>query len=601
MLRVSRFIRKSGFASKATEAKLIYGFKDKESKRYQLEVLTTTKRGRDVLKDPILNKGTAFSLSERERLRLRGLLPPRVLTMEAQLLRNFQYLDADRTNISEGNKQEWIDLQLYKDLGALADRNETLFYRVLMDEFKRLAPIIYTPTVGQACLKNHTIYRQARGMYFSAMDRGHFSSMTYNWNSDVKVIVVTDGSRILGLGDLGSNGMPIPVGKLALYVAAGGINPNNVLPVVLDVGTNNVELRNNPLYVGLPMPRLEGKEYYTLVDEFLHAVYSRWPRCLVQFEDFKNPHAQEILNKYRHKLCCFNDDIQSTGAIALAGIYSSLRARGNDYWELGNERIVCVGAGSAGIGVCDTIVEAMLKLKVVDTKEEAYKKFYMVDNRGLIGKERAHPNLTALQIPYQRQDLKDGMALLDVVEHVKPTVLLGLSGCGGIFHKEVIQEMSRHVERPVVFALSNPTKNTECTPQDVFTYSNGKALYASGSPFEDVEIDGVTYHSNQCNNYYIFPGIGLGVTTCLSSTIPDEFFQEAALVVANQVDYEETGKLFPEVNSIREISLAIAIRVCEIASEMGIANRYPPKGMAWKEFIQSKMWDPSDYQTTVPV
>ncbi|KAJ3273193.1 hypothetical protein HDV01_004695 [Terramyces sp. JEL0728] len=599
MLRISRFVKKANYYSKATEAKLIYGFKDKESKRYQLEVLTTTKRGRDVLKDPILNKGTAFSLSERERLRLRGLLPPRVLTMEAQLQRNFQYLDADRTE--EGSKQEWIDLQLYKDLGALADRNETLFYRVLMDEFKKLAPIIYTPTVGQACLKNHTIYRQARGMYFSAADRGHFSSMTYNWTSEVKVIVVTDGSRILGLGDLGSNGMPIPVGKLALYVAAGGLNPNNVLPVVLDVGTNNAELRNNPLYVGLPIPRLEGKDYYSLVDEFLHAVYSRWPRCLVQFEDFKNPHAQEILNKYRNKLCCFNDDIQSTGAIALAGVYASLKARGKEFWDLGKERIVCVGAGSAGIGVCDTIVEAMKKLKLVDTKEEAYERFYLVDNLGLIGRERPHQTVTNLQVPYQRKDLKDGMSLLEVVEKVKPTVLLGLSGCGGIFTKEVIEEMAAHVERPVIFALSNPTKNSECTAYDAFKHSKGNALFASGSPFEDVEIDGIAYHSNQVNNYYIFPGIGLGVTTCLSSTVPDEFFQEAALIIANRVDYDDAGKLCPEVNSIRELSLEIAIRVCEIASEMGIANRYPPKGMAWKEFIQSKMWDPSDYQTAVAV
>jgi malate dehydrogenase (oxaloacetate-decarboxylating)(NADP+) len=443
--------------------------------------------------------------------------------MSKQLLRNKQY--QDQSSLPPEEQKEWQNLQLYKDLGALQDRNETLFYRFLMDDFKRLAPIIYTPTVGQACLKSHHIYRQARGMYFSMQDRGHFSSMTYNWPHDVKVIVVTDGSRVLGLGDLGCNGMPIPVGKLALYVAAGGLSPHSVLPVVLDVGTNNKLLREDPLYLGTPVERLVGKEYYDLIDEWMHAIYSRWPRVLVQFEDFKNPHAQEILSKYRDKFCCFNDDIQSTGAITLSGIFSSLKARGFEFKDLVNERIVCVGAGSAGVGVCETIVEAMVRLGSLNSKTEAYSKFCMLDQYGLLGESRPREHLTDTQIPYQRTDMPNGLSLLEVVKRFKPTVLLGLSGAGGVFTRDVIEEMSQLNQQPVIFPLSNPTKNSECSAQQACEWSGGRALFASGSPFDDIEDGTKTFFTSQCNNYYIYPGMGLGITTCQSASVPDSFFQ----------------------------------------------------------------------------
>jgi malic enzyme len=341
------------------------------------------------------------------------------------------------------------------------------------------------------------VYRQARGMYFSIKDKGELSQMVYNWPYDVKIIVVTDGSRVLGLGDLGSNGMPIPVGKLALYVAAGGINPRSILPVVIDVGTNNTSLRNNSLYLGIPEERIDGHEYYEFLDEWIHAVYSRWPRVLVQFEDFKNPHAQTLLNKYREKFCTFNDDIQSTGAIALAGLFSSLKARGRSFNDLAHEKIVCVGAGSAGIGVCETIVEAMLKLGLVSCKKEAYKRFYLVDQFGLIGKGRNEAIISNLQLPFRREDLEDGQSLHQVVKDVKPTVLLGLSGVGGLFTEEVVREMSKHVDQPVIFPLSNPTKNSECTAAHAFEWTDGKVLFASGSPFDDVLYQGKLYSISQ--------------------------------------------------------------------------------------------------------
>ncbi|KAJ2998017.1 Malic enzyme [Globomyces sp. JEL0801] len=582
----------------AREARLLFGIDSTTSHQYKLDVSRTTKRGLDVLKDPLLNKGTAFTIAERERLRIRGLLPPRVQTMRQQIQRNFDYIEGDRALLNDNQRRkEWSDMQLYKDLCALQDRNETLYYRLLMDDFEKLAPIIYTPTVGQACLKSHAIYRQARGMYFSTQDRGHFASMTYNWPHDVQIIVVTDGSRVLGLGDLGVNGMPISVGKLSLYVSAGGIPPEGVLPVVLDVGTNNESLRNNPLYLGVPEPRLEGEDYYNFLDEWLHAIYSRWPRALVQFEDFKNPHAQELLNKYRDRFCCFNDDIQSTGAIALAGVLSSLKARGLNYTDLANEKIVCVGAGSAGIGVCETIVEAMILSGVVATKEEACSKFYLFDNNGLLGDGRT--SLTPQQARFQRTDLPAGMKTVDVIHAVKPTILLGLSGAGGAFTEDIVRAMGDYNAQPVIFPLSNPTNNSECSAEQAFHWTNGRCLFASGTPFVDVESNGRTFRTSQCNNYYIFPGIGLGVTTCLSSTVPDRYFQEAAKIIADQSKYHETGRLYPEVHSIRDISLDIAVRVCELAEEMGLANRKPQRGMSWRDFIVSRMWYPRWYQTIV--
>lgn len=523
--------------------------------------------------------------------------------MEQQIERNLHFLEADIPPdvIHNASKHEdWLNLHLYKDLTSLQDRNETLFYRLLMDQFKRLAPIIYTPTVGQACLSSHSIYRQPRGMYFSVADRGNFSAMTYNWPHDeVDVIVVTDGSRVLGLGDLGANGMPISVGKLSLYVAAGGIKPSAVLPVVLDVGTENKSLRDQPLYLGTPTPRLIGKEYYDFLDEWIHAVFARWPNAIVQFEDFKNPHAYDLLKKYRNQFRCFNDDIQSTGAVALAGLLSSLGARGLSYDNLAKEKIVCVGAGSAGIGVCDTIAAGMVAEGAVRTLEEAHSRFYVLDNNGLLGQGRDPKTLTTAQAPYVRKDMSSGQLLLDVINQVRPTALLGLTGTGGLFTEDVVRAMASHVHQPVIFPLSNPTSNSECTAENAFKWTEGRALFASGSPFDDVELKGQIYKSSQCNNYYIFPGVGLGIVTCGARFVPDSFFQAAARVIADDKPFEKDQRLFPDVQRVREIALDIAVKVCETAERENLSTKTPPLGMSCREFVQSKMWDPTWYQRTV--
>ncbi|KAG0936799.1 hypothetical protein G6F32_009986 [Rhizopus arrhizus] len=471
-------------------------------------------RGVNVIHDPLLSKGTAFSVDERERLGIRGLVPPRCQEMDKQLVRVKRNLDACETPLSK-----------YIFLAALHDRNETLYYKILMEHMGELAKIVYTPTVGEASQMAQAIYRRPRGMYFSTEDRGNMSAMVYNWPQDeVDVIVVTDGSRILGLGDLGANGMHIPVGKLSLYVAAGGIKPRAVLPVVLDVGTNNKELLNDPLYLGMPHPRIEGDEYYDFVDEWVTAVRSRWPGVLIQFEDFKNPHAYQLLSRYKNKIRCFNDDIQSTSSITLAGILASLKARGMTQDDLANERIVCVGAGSAGVGVCEGIVDCMMDQGRIKSREEGYSKIYMLDQFGLLGnanvgtseghqgkeaesrRQKREQEFDAQQRHYVKHDLPDQLPLEDVIRHAKPSVILGLSSARGAFTEEAIREMARHHEKPVIFPLSNPDSHAECTAEQAFKWTNGKAIFASGTAFDEVQLpNGVIGKTNLCNNAYSFP------------------------------------------------------------------------------------------------
>ncbi|KAI9477912.1 MAG: malic enzyme [Benjaminiella poitrasii] len=549
-------------------------------------------RGVNILHDPLLSKGTAFSIAERERLSIRGLVPPRCQEMEKQLLRVKRNLDSCETPLSK-----------FVFLAALQDRNETLYYKLLMEHLEELAGIIYTPTVGLASQMSHSIYRRSRGMYFSSQDRGQMSAMVYNWPHDeVDVIVVTDGSRVLGLGDLGANGMQIPIGKLSLYVAAGGIRPRAVLPVVLDVGTNNQELLNDPLYLGMGHPRLEGDEYYSFVDEWITAITSRWPNTLIQFEDFKYPHAYNLLAKYRNRTTCFNDDIQSTSSITLAGILASLKARGLQQDDLCNERIVCVGAGSAGIGVCEGIIDCMVAQNGVKSREEAYSKIFVLDQHGLLGNPLLPSNKTIrttplddLQYCYVKHHLRDQMSLEEVVREVKPSVLLGLSGSPGVFTEHVVREMAQYQDRPVIFPLSNPDSHAECTAEEAFRWTDGRALFASGSPFKDVVLpNGKIGRTNQCNNSYSFPGIGLGITVSRATRVTPTMFLETARTIADMATPEQLkdGVLFPGVSQLRQVALNVGTRVCDVAFQEGVATAVLKEGEILTDVVQSSAYQP---------
>ncbi|KAI8987701.1 hypothetical protein BDF20DRAFT_910271 [Mycotypha africana] len=567
--------------------------------RKDKNVQLTPLRGVNVLHDPLLSKGTAFSLAERERLSIRGLVPPRCQEMDKQLLRIKRNLDALGTPLAK-----------FVFLTALQDRNETLFYKLLITYLDELASVIYTPTVGEACLMSHSIYRRPRGMYFSSQDRGVMSAMVHNWPHDeVDVIVVTDGSRVLGLGDLGANGMQIPIGKLSLYVAAGGIRPRSVLPVVLDVGTSNEKLLNDPLYLGMGHPRLEGDDYYSFVDEWVTAIQSRWPNALIQFEDFKYPHAYNLLNKYQDKITCFNDDIQSTSAITLAGILASLKARGRPAEALNEERIVCVGAGSAGVGVCEGIIDAMVSQGKVKSREEAYSRIYMLDQHGLLGNPalardegeeqsivgHGERQLDERQRCYVKANLSDRLSLEQVIEKVKPTVILGLTGVPGVFSEKAIRTMAKYQEKPVVFPLSNPDTRAECTAEQAFKWTDGRAIFASGSPFADVPLpSGRIGRTNQCNNSYSFPGLGLGVTVSRATRVTPNMFLETAKTIANMAtpDQLKEGTLFPGVRQLRDVALAVATRVCEVAYEENVATARLKEGEILTDVVQSSMFVP---------
>jgi len=479
-------------------------------------------------------------------------------------------------------------------LEDLHDRNETLYHRILVDHIEEMAPIIYTPTVGQACKEFGVRYRRPRGMYFSSEDRGHMAAMVYNWpHEDVHVICVTDGSRILGLGDLGANGMGIPIGKLSLYCAAGGIAPHRVLPVVLDAGTNNEELLNDSFYLGLQRKRLKGAEYFQQVDEFMQAVTHRWPNVLVQFEDFSSDVAQIILNKYRENVLCFNDDIQGTGATTLAGVLGALRVKGQDVTALGDQRIAITGAGSAGIGVAQVLLKAMMEHG--RTFEEAVNCFYIVDQHGLLGKDRMS-TLTREQQIFAR-DTDGGMSLQDIVATHKPTMLLGMTGVGGVFTESLVTEMAKHCDRPVIFPLSNPTVKAECTAEQAFQWTNGRCIFASGSPFDPVTMeDGKTYYPTQCNNMYIFPGLGLGATICGAKVVSDQMLFVAAEALANFVTDEELkqGKVFPHISKIRDVSHKVAVAVIEQALHEGHATRFEGKEIHDLDaYVARKMYDPN--------
>nr|AIT70145.1 malic enzyme [Gloiopeltis furcata] len=553
------------------------------------EVLKTKHRGLSVIHDPSLNRGSGFSVDERERLLLRGLVPPRRQALEQQIERVMSTYERQRT-----------DLDKFQFMSMLMDRNTVLFYRILMDNFEKLAPIVYTPVVGEACQKFHAIYRRTRGMYFSIEDRAHFRTMVYNWPvDDVDVIVVTDGSRVLALGDLGCNSMNIPIGKLSLYVSGAGISPTNTLPVVLDVGTDNEELRDHPLYLGLPRKRLRGDEYISLIDDWISAVRHRWPNALIQFEDFSSDVAATLLKRYRHKHApVFNDDIQSTGCIAVASVLSSLRARGLEPSDIAHEKIVCAGAGSAGLGVCEAIAQAIEAEG--QALEDAYNRFYIVDENGLLGTGTHSKNESPTRRKFRRSDLPAGLSLKEVIEKVKPTVLLGLSGRGGLFTKDVIKEMAKHVDVPVIFPMSNPSTASECTAEQAFDWTSGRALFASGSPFGNVTMpNGVVKYSNQANNVYSFPGLGLAVTALRISCVTDLMFLAAARTIATLLPDEDVqkGLLFPGVNKLRNVSVEVAASVAQVAIDQGLTgNVLPDSALKSREgltdFLREQMWEP---------
>ncbi len=531
--------------------------------------------GISLLHDPTLNKGTAFTEEEREALGLRGLLPPRVHTQEEQIER-----------VLRNVRGKSNDLERYIFMIGLQDRNETLFYRLALDRLEEMMPIIYTPTVGLACQKYGHIFRRPRGVFLSTNDAGRIEGVLENWpTTAVRVIVVTDGERILGLGDLGANGMGIPVGKLALYTICAGIHPSACLPVTIDVGTNNDELLQDPLYIGVKQPRIRGALYDALIDEFVVAAQKLFPRAVIQFEDFANHNAFRLLAKYRDHACVFNDDVQGTAAVVLAGICSALRVTGR---PLNEQTILFCGAGEAGIGIANLIVAAMVRGG--SPEAAARNRCWFVDSRGLVVRSRS--DLATHKLPYAH-DAEFTSDLLEVILRIRPTILIGASGKPGIFSQPVVELMAKINERPVILALSNPTSKSECTAEEAIFASQGRALFASGSPFDPVSFGGKTYVPGQSNNSYIFPGVGLGIVASGSRLVSDEMFLRAAGVLAAETTAEDLaqGRLYPRLARIREVSLAIATAVAEVAFESGLATGSRPGDV--RAGIKQMMYEPS--------
>ena len=534
--------------------------------------------GARLLHDPALNKGTAFTARERDAFKLRGLLPPRILTQAEQVAKVLEGL---------GGK---ADIDKYVELMSLQDRNERLFYRVVMDHLDEMMPLIYTPTVGLACQRYGHLWQRPRGLFVSSLDRGRVLDVLRNWpHADIRTIVVTDGERILGLGDLGANGMGIPVGKLSLYTACAGIDPAWSLPVTLDVGTDNAELLADPLYAGLPERRLRGEAYDALVDEFMQAVATLYPRALVQFEDFGNQNAFRILARYRDRACCFNDDIQGTAAVTLAGLSSAMRLVPGG--RLADQRLLFLGAGEAGTGIADLVVAAMEAEGL--PAREARQRCWFVDSKGLVTSGRN--DLAAHKRPYAHDHVPVG-ALVTAIEALRPTALIGASGQPQTFTGPVLQAMATLNERPVIFALSNPTTRSECTAEQAYAATGGRAIFASGSPFAPVTCDGRVRVPGQANNAYIFPGVALGVVASRARRVTDAMFLVAARTLAAEVAEDDLAqeRVYPPLARIRAISAAIATAVAGVAYESDLAAEPHPGDL--RAFMEGQMYDPR-YET----
>ena len=549
----------------------------------ELESQTTSLTGQRLLDDPLLNKGSAFPEEERYDFDLLGLLPLHTSTIEEQLARvyeNYQHKDSD--------------IERYIFLAALQDRNEILVYRLLQDHVTEMMPIIYTPTVGEACRQYSHVFRRPRGLYISYPYRHVIHSLLNNAPSQkVEVIVVTDGERILGLGDLGVGGMRIPVGKLSLYTLCAGIHPATALPVLLDVGTDNRELLDDPLYLGWRHERMRGKDYDDFIEAFVSAVKSKFPRVLLQWEDFSKHNAPKILERYRDRLCTFNDDIQGTGAVTVAGLLAATKLA---HAKLSEQRIVLLGAGSAAIGICDQIVAAMM---LEGTSElDARRRLWLVDSQGLVHSERARvepfKEKYAQQIEVTRGwkiDLPSQPNFNDVVKNVKPMVLIGTSAQPGAFTEEIVREMAKHVERPIIFPLSNPTSKSEATPSNLLAWTNGRAVIATGSPFPPIVTEQGVIHVGQCNNAFVFPGVGLGVIASGARRVTDSMFATAARVLSEFAPalQEPAAPLYPRLEQVREVSFKVALEVAREAQRAGLAEVEFEK---LEEAIRSRMWKP---------
>jgi malate dehydrogenase (oxaloacetate-decarboxylating)(NADP+) len=528
-----------------------------------------------LLHDPTRNKGTAFTEEERERYHLRGLLPPKVLTQDQQVQK-----------VLESFRSQASDIEKYIYLISLQDRNERLFYRLVMDHLAETMPIIYTPTVGQACQQYTHLWRRARGLFICARDRGRVARIMKNWTSGpVRMIVVTDGERILGLGDLGANGMGIPVGKLSLYTACAGVHPAWCLPVMLDVGTENESLLEDPLYIGLTQRRLPTEPYDELVDEFMAAVGTVFPGAVVQFEDFGNRNAFRILAKYRNRTCCFNDDIQGTAGVTLAALYSAVGLSGS---TLRDQTILFLGAGEAGAGVAALVAAALTAEGLPE--EDARRHCWFVDSKGLVVRSRTDLADHKRAFAHEHEPLPD---LLSAVRALKPTTLVGVSGQGQTFTRPVIEAMSATNDRPIVLALSNPTSKSECTAEQAYGWSGGRAIFASGSPFPPVDVGGRRFTAGQANNAYIFPGVGLGVIASGARHVTDEMFLAAARALADHVGEADLrqGTIFPPLHRIRDVSSSIATAVARIAYARGLATVPEPADL--RGFIEARMYQPS--------
>jgi malate dehydrogenase (oxaloacetate-decarboxylating) len=552
-----------------------------------VSVKQISKTGQDLLKSPLLNKGTAFTQEERDLLGLNGLLPSHVETLEQQVERAKASLDRQPTPLAK-----------YVYLRGLMDINETLYYALVAQDLYGILPLIYTPTVGQGCQQFSNIFRQPRGLFLSIADQDRLDQIFANPHLDqVRCIVVTDGERILGLGDQGTGGMGIPIGKLAIYSGCGGIDPASTLPILLDTGTNNQERLDDPMYLGSRHARVRGEAYDQFIEAFVTAVQKRWPNVLLQWEDFHKDNASRLLEKYRDRLCTFNDDIQGTAAIAEASVLAAMRQTG---LPLKDQRLVILGGGSAGIGIADLIRKTMVKEGMSDA--EARSHFFIVDRNGLVTENSQ--NLQSFQKAYVQDskqcaswtlDSQDKVALLDVIRNVKPTVLVGVSGQGGAFSEQAIREMAAHVERPIVFPMSNPTPNAEAQPCDVVRWTDGRAIIATGSPFEPFEYQGKTHYFAQCNNSYIFPGLGLGVIATGAERISDDMFIAAARAVAelSPAATDPNGKLLPELNDMRKVSIHVANAVARQARSEGLIGNLSDAQIASQ--IEATMWSP-EYQ-----
>ncbi|MFZ4777795.1 MAG: NAD-dependent malic enzyme [Terrimicrobiaceae bacterium] len=553
---------------------------------------TTTKRGIDVLHDATLNKSTGFTEAEQQALGLVGLVPDRTESIESQLARVLFQLDKKST-----------DLDRFIYLMNLLDTNQTLFYRTLMSDPARFLDIVYDPTIGEACLKFDHIFRRPLGMYLSIKRKGHVKEVLRNWPvKDVRFICVTDSGRILGLGDLGANGMGIPIGKLQLYTAAAGVPPQGLLPMYLDAGTNNETYLNDPLYVGLRQKRPPTEELYAFVDEFVEAVQEVFPKCCLHFEDWTGVDAIALLARYRNKVSIYNDDIQGTAGVTLAGLINALKLT---VGELKDQRILFMGAGSAAIGLADLLVSALGQQGIAP--EVARQKIRMFDTQGLVVAGR--PGLAAHKLPYAHDlppskpfnhlDLAtEYPEIIAAIDDFKPTVLIGVSTIGKLFSKEVIEAMSRHNALPVVFALSNPSEKHECLPVDAYTWTDGKVVYAGGVQFPPVHLEGKTFLPSQANNLYIFPAVGMAVYATNASRVTDEMFIEAAHAVADQVSDQQLklGMLFPPQSNILEVEIQTAARVAKLVFDAGLARVERPADML--AFIREHVYTPA-YQSLV--